>query len=90
MRVYDAAVMAPLWERFMRLLHERLGVDEARITGATSFVDDIGADSIDILELVMGLEEEFGITIPDDQAENIKTVGDAIDYIESMLRRRPS
>jgi acyl carrier protein len=69
-------------ERVIRLVCERLGVNKEQVTRQTSFVEDVGADSLDIVELVMGLEEEFGITIPDTEAEKIKTVGEAIDYIE--------
>jgi acyl carrier protein len=69
-------------ERVIRLVCERLGVNKEQVTRQTSFIEDVGADSLDIVELVMGLEEEFGITIPDTEAEKIKTVGEAIDYIE--------
>jgi acyl carrier protein len=61
---------------------ENLGVSKDSITRQTRFIEDIGADSLDIVELVMELEEEFEITIPDEQAEKIKTVGEAIEYIE--------
>ena len=61
---------------------EHLAVGKDKVSRETRFIEDIGADSLDIVELVMGLEEEFGINIPDDQAEKIKTVGEAIDYIE--------
>jgi acyl carrier protein len=74
--------MEPVEERVIRLVCERLGVNKEQVTRQTSFVEDVGADSLDIVELVMGLEEEFGITIPDTEAEKIKTVGEAIDYIE--------
>jgi len=69
-------------ERVIELVCERLGVNKEQVNRQTSFIEDVGADSLDIVELVMGLEEEFGINIPDDQAEKIKTVGEAIDYIE--------
>jgi len=74
--------VASVEERVIELVCERLGVNKEQVTRQTSFVEDVGADSLDIVELVMGLEEEFGINIPDDQAEKIKTVGEAIDYIE--------
>ena len=74
--------MESVEERVIRLVCERLGVNKEQVTRQTSFVEDVGADSLDIVELVMGLEEEFGITIPDTEAEKIKTVGEAIDYIE--------
>jgi acyl carrier protein len=69
-------------ERVIDIVCENLGVNKEQVTRQTSFQEDIGADSLDIVELVMELEEEFEITIPDDQAEKIKTVGEAIDYIE--------
>ena len=69
-------------ERVIGIVCENLGVNKEQVTRQTSFIEDIGADSLDIVELVMELEEEFEITIPDDQAEKIKTVGEAIDYIE--------
>ena len=62
---------------------EHLGVDAEKVTESASFIDDLGADSLDTVELVMAFEEEFGIEIPDDAAENILTVGDAINFIDS-------
>jgi len=62
---------------------EHLGVDSEKVTESASFIDDLGADSLDTVELVMAFEEEFGIEIPDDAAENILTVGDAINFIDS-------
>ncbi len=70
-------------EKVKAVIVEQLNVDEADVTEEASFVDDLGADSLDIVELVMALEEEFGISIPDEQAESIKTVGDAIAFIEA-------
>lgn len=61
---------------------EQLGVDEEEVTEQASFVDDLGADSLDIVELVMALEEEFDLEIPDEDAEKIVTVGDAVNYIK--------
>jgi len=69
-------------ERVIDIVCENLGVNKEQVTRQTAFIEDIGADSLDIVELVMELEEEFELTIPDDQAEQIKTVGEAIDYIE--------
>src|SRR5262245_54369407 len=69
-------------ERVIELVCEHLGVNKEQVNRGTSFQEDIGADSLDLVELIMGLEEEFEITIPDDQADKIKTVGEAIDYIE--------
>ena len=74
--------MASVEERVIDIVCENLGVSREQVNRNTSFQDDIGADSLDIVELIMELEEEFEITIPDDQAEKIKTVGEAIDYIE--------
>jgi acyl carrier protein len=74
--------VASVEERVIDIVCENLGVSKEQVTRNTSFIEDIGADSLDIVELVMELEEEFEITIPDDQAEKIKTVGEAIDYIE--------
>ncbi len=68
--------------RIKAIVAEQLGVEEAEITEDASFVDDLGADSLDTVELVMALEEEFGIEIPDEDAEKIATVKDAITYIE--------
>lgn len=69
-------------EKVKEIVAEQLGVDESEITEDSSFVDDLGADSLDTVELVMALEEEFGIEIPDEDAEKISTVKDAITYIE--------
>ncbi len=70
------------FERVKSVIVDQLGADEASITMDSSFVDDLGADSLDIVELIMGLETEFDIEIPDDQAEKISTVGDAVNYIK--------
>jgi acyl carrier protein len=75
-------------ERVINLVCEHLGVNREQVTRMTSFIDDVGADSLDIVELVMELEEEFEITIPDDQAEKIRTVGEAVDYIERELAKK--
>ncbi|QDV10463.1 Acyl carrier protein [Rosistilla oblonga] len=74
--------MASIEERVVDIVAEQLGVDKEKITRDTSFVNDLGADSLDTVELVMELEEEFDINIPDDSAEKIQKVGEAIDYIE--------
>ena len=70
-----------LFEKVKEVIVEQLNVDAADVTAESAFVDDLGADSLDIVELVMALEEEFGISIPDEEAENIRTVGDAVTYI---------
>ena len=65
------------------IIVEQLGVNEDEVVSGASFIDDLGADSLDTVELVMALEEEFGVEIPDEDAENIKTVQNAIDYINA-------
>lgn len=78
-RFYESRTIAPLRDKFLQSICERWSKE--RVTPSTSFLEDCGADSLDIVELVMELEAEFGVTIPDEEAENIKTVGDAIDYL---------
>jgi acyl carrier protein len=73
-------------ERVKQIIVEQLGVDESQVDPSASFVDDLGADSLDIVELVMAFEEAFDLDIPDDEAEKIKTVKDAVDYIESKKK----
>jgi acyl carrier protein len=73
-------------ERVKQIIVEQLGVDEAQVEPSASFVDDLGADSLDIVELVMAFEEAFDLDIPDEDAEKIKTVKDAIDYIEAKKK----
>ena len=75
--------MATVEERVIDIVSEQLGVDKAKITRETSFVTDLGADSLDTVELVMELEEEFDISIPDESAEKIQKVGEAVDFIEN-------
>ncbi|MGZ8305976.1 MAG: acyl carrier protein [Allosphingosinicella sp.] len=70
-------------DRVKKIVVEHLGVEAEKVTEEASFIDDLGADSLDIVELVMAFEEEFGVEIPDDAAEKISTVKDAIDYIEA-------
>lgn len=69
-----------------KIVVEHLGVDEDKVTEGASFIDDLGADSLDTVELVMAFEEEFGIEIPDDAAEKIQTVKDAIEYIKTNTK----
>jgi acyl carrier protein len=75
--------MSSVEERVKAMIVEKLGVEESEVTLDASFAEDLGADSLDIVELVMDLEEEFGIEISDDESEKIKTVKAAIDYIEA-------
>ena len=74
--------MGTVDERVKKIIGEQLGVEEDEVTPEASFVEDLGADSLDTVELVMALEEEFGIEIPDEDAEKILTVGKAMDYIK--------
>jgi len=77
--------MASVEEKLKKIICEQLDVNEDEVVPEASFVDDLGADSLDQVELIMAIEEEFGITIPDEDAEKIVTVQDAIDYIERAL-----
>ncbi|MCO6459925.1 MAG: acyl carrier protein [Saprospiraceae bacterium] len=72
-------------EKVRKIIVERLGVDESDVTLEASFTEHLGADSLDTVELIMELEKEFNISIPDEQAEQIKTVGDAVAYLESQI-----
>jgi len=74
-----------VFERVKKIIIEQLGVTENTITQEASFVDDLGADSLDIVELVMALEEEFDIEIPDNDAEKVVSVGDVVDYIKEHV-----
>jgi len=78
--------MASTEERVKQIIVEQLGVDEGEVTANASFVDDLGADSLDTVELVMAFEEAFDIEIPDEDAEKIRTVQDAITYIEQHTK----
>ena len=78
--------MSDIAKRVKEIVAEQLGVEEAQVVPEASFMDDLGADSLDTVELVMALEEEFDIEIPDEDAEKIKTVKDAIDYIEKNAK----
>src|SRR6478672_105275 len=75
--------MSETADRVKKIVVEHLGVEESKVTEEASFIDDLGADSLDIVELVMAFEEEFGVEIPDDAAEKITTVNDAIAYIDA-------
>jgi acyl carrier protein len=74
--------MADIAEKVKSIIVEKLGVDAAEVTPEASFTNDLGADSLDTVELIMEFEKEFEVSIPDDQAENIQTVGQAITYLE--------
>ena len=75
--------MSDISERVKKIVVEHLGIDENKVNDSASFIDDLGADSLDTVELVMAFEEEFEIEIPDDAAEKIQTIKDAIDFIEA-------
>lgn len=77
--------MSDIAERLKKIVVEHLGVDADKVTENASFIDDLGADSLDNVELVMAFEEEFDIEIPDDAAEHIQTVGDAVKFIQERL-----
>jgi acyl carrier protein len=78
--------MSTVAERVKKIVVEHLGVEEAKVGETASFIDDLGADSLDTVELVMAFEEEFNIEIPDDAAEKIQTVGDAVKFIEANAK----
>ncbi len=78
--------MSSIAERVNKIIVDKLGVDESEVTAEASFTNDLGADSLDTVELIMEFEKEFDISIPDEQAENIQTVGQAIEYLESQIQ----
>lgn len=80
--------MGSIKERVIKIVADQLGVEEEKIVPEASFVDDLGADSLDTVELVMALEEEFDAEIPDEEAEKITTVQEAIDYIENQIKAK--
>ena len=75
--------MSDNYDKIKEIIIDKLGVSEEKITNEAKFIDDLGADSLDTVELIMELEEEFGLEIPDEEAEKLATVGDAVTYIES-------
>lgn len=78
--------MSDIEQRVKKIVAEQLGANEADVKNESSFVDDLGADSLDTVELVMALEEEFGIEVPDDQAEKLQSVGDVMKYVEESQK----
>ncbi|MBQ1178885.1 MAG: acyl carrier protein [Bacteroidaceae bacterium] len=78
--------MSEIEARVKAIIVDKLGVDESEVTPTASFTNDLGADSLDTVELIMELEKEFGMSIPDDQAEKIATVQDAVDYIANNAK----
>jgi len=87
-RAQEMESMASVEERVKQIIVEQLGVDEAEVTPSASFVDDLGADSLDTVELVMAFEEAFEIEIPDEDAEKIRTVQDAVTYIDQHAKAK--
>lgn len=78
-------MVGDIFERVKKIVIEQLGVNESQITGDASYIDDLGADSLDTVELVMALEEEFGLEIPDDDAERITTIDQTVTYIKEKI-----
>ncbi len=74
-----------LEDRVVEIIADQLGVEKEKVTPEAKFVDDLGADSLDVVELIMAFEEEFGIEIPDEDAEKIQTVGDVIEYLKKKV-----
>ncbi|MFN3598346.1 MAG: acyl carrier protein [Aquificaceae bacterium] len=73
-------------QRIKEIIADQLGVEEDKLNPSAKFVEDLGADSLDVVELIMAFEEEFGIEIPDEDAEKIRTVGDVIDYLKEKVK----
>jgi acyl carrier protein len=84
--VHEVQDMTDIGERVKKIVVEHLGVEPDKVTDGASFIDDLGADSLDTVELVMAFEEEFGCEIPDDAAETILTVGDAVKFLEKSAK----
>lgn len=78
--------MTDIAEKVTKIIVDKLGVDESEVNADANFTNDLGADSLDTVELIMEFEKRFDISIPDEQAENIQTVGQAIEYLESQLQ----
>ena len=79
---------SPVEQKVKQIIVEQLGVDESQVDNKASFVDDLGADSLDIVELVMAFEEEFSVEVPDEDAEKLQTVGDVTKYIEERAKQQ--
>jgi len=77
--------MSNVSERVAKIIVDKLGVDESEVTAEASFTNDLGADSLDTVELIMEFEKEFDISIPDESAEKIQTVGDAVEYVSAQV-----
>ncbi len=78
--------MATVAERVKKIIVDKLGVDDTEVTPEANFIQDLGADSLDTVELIMEFEKEFDVSIPDEQAEKIQTVGQAVEYLESQTK----
>jgi acyl carrier protein len=85
---HEVGTMSDIGERVKKIVVEHLGVEPDKVTDGASFIDDLGADSLDTVELVMAFEEEFGIEIPDEDAEKITRVKEAVEYIESHAKTK--
>ncbi|MBL7067038.1 MAG: acyl carrier protein [Candidatus Marinimicrobia bacterium] len=72
------------FEKVQEIVADKLGVEKSKITKEASFIDDLGADSLDTVELIMKMEEDFDIEIPDEEAEKLKTIGDVVDYLDNL------
>ncbi len=79
--------MSSIADRVSKIIVDKLGVDESEVTPEASFINDLGADSLDTVELIMEFEKEFDISIPDEEAENIQTVGQAVEYLEKQAQQ---
>jgi acyl carrier protein len=79
--------MSNIAERVSKIIIDKLGVDESEVSPEANFTNDLGADSLDTVELIMEFEKEFDVSIPDEQAENIQTVGQAVEFLESQLQK---
>ncbi len=80
--------MSAVTEKVKKMIVDQLGVSESEVVPEAKFIDDLGADSLDIVELIMALEDEYGLEIPDEDAEKMETVGDAIKYVEDRLANK--